>query len=103
MKRLLSFRVNGDPVQVAVRPASTLLHVLRNELGLTGTKEGCGEGECGACTVMFDGLPVNSCLIPAYQARGHVVETVESVSATCSIWRSTCLIGLDSPTISRCL
>lgn len=71
--------LNGEPAAVHVRAEDRLLDILRYELGLTGTKEGCGEGECGACTVLLDGVPVNSCLIPAWQARGRVVETVESV------------------------
>ena len=57
-----------------------MLDTLRVQLDLTGTKEGCGEGECGACTVLMDGLPVNSCLIAAFQADGRVIETVESVA-----------------------
>lgn len=76
----ISFSLNGEPVSVAVEASERLLDTLRYRLGFTGTKEGCGEGECGACTVMFDGLPANSCLIPTYQARGHVIETIESVS-----------------------
>ena len=62
-----------------VDPAERLLDTLRYRLGLTGTKEGCAEGECGACTVYLDGLPVNSCLIPIYQVPGRRVETVESL------------------------
>jgi carbon-monoxide dehydrogenase small subunit len=72
--------INGQRRSLDVGPASRLLDVLRVQLGLTGTKEGCGEGECGACTVLMDGLPVNSCLIPAFQADGRVIETVESVT-----------------------
>jgi 4-hydroxybenzoyl-CoA reductase alpha subunit len=79
MKRLLSFRVNGDPVQVAVLPESTLLDVLRSDLGLTGTKEGCGTGDCGACTVLLDGEPVNACLMLALEVEGRGVETIEGL------------------------
>ncbi len=71
--------LNGAPVAARVDPGDRLLDFLRYERGLTGTKEGCGEGECGACTVLLDGMPVNSCLIPVWQARDRVVETVESV------------------------
>jgi carbon-monoxide dehydrogenase small subunit len=77
----ISFTLNGKPATLRVEPAERLLDTLRYRLGLTGTKEGCGEGECGACTVLFDGLPANSCLIPTYQARGHAIETIESVTA----------------------
>src|SRR5439155_25190486 len=75
----VSFSLNGSPVTVDVDPSARLLDTLRYQLGLTGTKEGCGEGECGACTVYLDGLPVNSCLIPTYQVRGQRVATVESL------------------------
>src|SRR5438046_7072742 len=71
----ITFTLNGKPVSLRVDPAARLLDTLRYQLALTGTKEGCGEGECGACTVYLDGLPVNSCLIPIYQVRGHRVET----------------------------
>ncbi len=74
----LSFTLNGAPVTVECDPGDRLLDVLRYRLGLPGTKEGCGEGECGACTVLMDGVPVNSCLILAWQARDSSVDTVES-------------------------
>ena len=77
----LSFTLNGTPVSVDIDPAERLLDTLRYRLGLTGTKEGCGEGECGACTVYLDGMPVNSCLVPAFQARGRRVATIESLDA----------------------
>ena len=73
------FTVNGDPVEVEAPGMRRLLDVLREELALTGTKEGCGEGECGACTVLIDGEPVNSCLVPLCSVAGRAVETVESL------------------------
>jgi len=73
------FALNGRDVTVDVDPAERLLDVLRYRLGLPGTKEGCGEGECGACTVCLDGVPVNACLVPIFQVRGRRVETVESI------------------------
>jgi carbon-monoxide dehydrogenase small subunit len=76
----ISFELNGDPVTVAVRPHQRLLDVLRGPLGLTGTKEGCGEGECGACTVLVDGQAVNSCLVPAPEAAGTRVVTIEGLA-----------------------
>jgi len=79
MKRLLSFRVNGDATEVAVRPDATLLEVLRNELGLTGAKEGCGSGDCGTCTILLDGEPVNACLVLALEAEGRSVGTIEGL------------------------
>jgi 4-hydroxybenzoyl-CoA reductase subunit alpha len=79
MKRLVTFRVNGDLAQVAAPPEATLLQVLRNDLGLTGTKEGCGTGDCGACTVLLDGQPVNACLLLALEAEGRSVETIEGL------------------------
>ncbi|HXU34574.1 MAG TPA: (2Fe-2S)-binding protein [Thermoanaerobaculia bacterium] len=75
------FAVNGREVNVEGRPMDRLLDVLREPLGLTGTKEGCGEGECGACTVLLDGVPVLSCLVPLAQCAGRKVETVESIVA----------------------
>jgi aerobic-type carbon monoxide dehydrogenase small subunit (CoxS/CutS family) len=75
-----SFSVNGQPVTLESHPMERLLDVLRERLGLTGTKEGCGEGECGACTVLMDGEPVLSCLVPLLQCEGRRVETVESLA-----------------------
>jgi carbon-monoxide dehydrogenase small subunit len=72
--------VNGSAVEVAAPGMRRLLDVLREDLGLTGTKEGCGEGECGACTVLLDGLPVDSCLVPICQAEGAHVRTVEGLA-----------------------
>lgn len=74
----LEFEVNGERRELEVDPLQRLLDVLRDDLGLTGTKEGCGEGECGACTVLVDGVAVNSCLVPACQTAGARVETIES-------------------------
>jgi len=76
----LSFTVNGKPKTVRVFPMERLLDVLRNELGLTGTKEGCGEGECGSCSVLMDGKLVNSCLVPALHAAGASLTTIEGVA-----------------------
>lgn len=72
-------RLNGEDTEVEVDPAERLLDTLRYRLGLTGTKEGCAEGECGACTVLMDGIPVNSCLVLSFQASDRQVETVESL------------------------
>jgi aerobic-type carbon monoxide dehydrogenase small subunit (CoxS/CutS family) len=76
----LKLRVNGSKHTVDVPPMRRLLDTLREELGLTGTKEGCGEGECGACTVLVDGEAVNSCLVATCQAEGTEVRTVEGLA-----------------------
>ncbi len=79
-RRAFSLTVNGEPKTVLAHPMERLLDVLRAHLGLTGTKEGCGEGECGACAVLMDGRLVDSCLIPVLQAHGSNVVTIENLS-----------------------
>jgi aerobic-type carbon monoxide dehydrogenase small subunit (CoxS/CutS family) len=73
------FRLNGNAVEIDPPPLARLLDVLREDCGLTGTKEGCGEGECGACTVLIDGEPVCSCLVPVAQVEGTEVLTIEGL------------------------
>ena len=75
----MRFTLNGERREVTAHPMSRLLDVLREECGLTGTKEGCGEGECGACTVLVNGEPVCSCLVPVAQVAGAEVLTIESL------------------------
>lgn len=77
----LAFTVNGERVSVRVAPQATLLEVLREDLELTGTKYGCGEGECGACSVILDGKVVNSCLVLALECEGSEILTVEGLTA----------------------
>jgi carbon-monoxide dehydrogenase small subunit len=79
-KHVLTCTVNGEAVEVLVQPYVTLLDALREDLGLTGPKEGCGTGDCGACTVHLDGQPIASCLMLAMQARGREVRTIEGLS-----------------------
>ncbi len=76
----MKFRLNGKTVDIVAHPMKRLLDVLREECGLTGTKEGCGEGECGACTVLLDGEPVNSCLVPFVQVQGARVTSIEGLA-----------------------
>lgn len=81
----IRFDLNGKKVRVEVPAHWTLLRLLREKLGLTGTKEGCGIGECGTCTVLLDGMPVNSCLVIAPKVEGRRVETVESLGTRDSL------------------
>jgi carbon-monoxide dehydrogenase small subunit len=82
------FLVNGEPTEVDVPGMRRLLDVLREDVGLTGTKEGCGEGECGACTVLLDGAVVDSCLVPICQVDGAQVRTVEGLAAGAPVGES---------------
>jgi len=77
----IGLTINGATRTVDVHGMRRALDVIREDLGLTGTKEGCGEGECGACTILIDGVPVNSCLIPAMHLDGAIVQTIEGVAA----------------------
>ena len=79
-KRIISLIVNGDPVDAVIKDNMTLLDFLRDHMGLTGTKKGCEQGECGACTVQLDGIPVNSCSTLAVECDGHEVTTIEGVA-----------------------
>jgi len=79
-KHNISFMLNGEPVEVEIDPHLTLLQLLRDNLELTGAKEGCGMGECGACTVLLDGKTVNSCIFPALEVEGRKVTTIEGLT-----------------------
>jgi len=81
MTEQIRLRINGLAHELEVKPWATLLDTLREDLGLTGTKEGCGQGECGACTVLMDGKPVNACLILAMEAEGKEIVTIEGLAS----------------------
>lgn len=81
-KHIRSLLVNGEVHELAVSPHQTLLEILRDSLWLTGTKEGCGTGECGSCTVLLDGRPILSCLTLAVECEGRSVTTIEAIGAT---------------------
>lgn len=85
MKKLITLTVNDSAYEVAVAPNRTLTQLLRDDLNLLGTKEGCGVGDCGACTVIMDGKPVNSCLVLAVQADGSDITTIEGVATSAGL------------------
>ena len=89
----MRFTLNGARVHVDAHPLTRLLDALRNDCGLTGTKEGCGEGECGACTVLVDGDPVNSCLVPVAQVSGRRVTTIEGLGGRHPLQRTFVQFG----------
>ena len=80
MRTVIRLKVNGREREIATAPMRTLLEVLREDLRLTGTKQGCGEGECGTCTVLVDGAAINACLMLAVEAVGHEVTTIEGLA-----------------------
>jgi carbon-monoxide dehydrogenase small subunit len=81
MAKQIEFTINNEAVSMTVMPHWTLSYMLREELGLTGTKEGCGEGECGSCTVLVEGEPVNSCLLLAVETDGKQICTIEGLAS----------------------
>jgi carbon-monoxide dehydrogenase small subunit/xanthine dehydrogenase small subunit len=91
--KTMRFSLNGRTVTVRAHPMKRLLDVLREDCGLIGTKEGCGEGECGACTVLLDGQPVNSCLVPLAQVRGSKVRTIESLKGKHALQKAFVMEG----------
>jgi aerobic carbon-monoxide dehydrogenase small subunit len=89
----MQFTLNGKRIRVDAHPMARLLDVLRESCGLTGTKEGCGEGECGACTVLIDRAPVNSCLVPVAQVAGAQVVTIEGLRGRHPLQRAFAELG----------
>lgn len=81
MKKIIEFNLNGENVQALTDENETFLDFIRNTMGLTGTKKGCEEGECGACTILMDGKPVNSCLLLAMEVNGHEIITIEGLAS----------------------
>ncbi|MEA5135218.1 MAG: (2Fe-2S)-binding protein [Candidatus Fimivivens sp.] len=87
-KTIISLNVNGETHELVVRPSDILLDVLREQLGLTGAKPGCKNGDCGACTIIMDDWPVKSCLVLAVEAPGHTILTVEGLNGTSAVQES---------------
>ena len=87
-KTMVTLTVNGDTHELLVRPSDILLDVLRGQLGLTGAKAGCKNGDCGTCTVLVDGLPTKSCLMLAVEAQGHPIMTVEGLGGIEAVQKS---------------
>lgn len=87
-KTVIRLKVNGMEQQMAVRPADLLLDALREQLGLTGAKPGCKNGDCGACTVIMDDMPVKSCLVLAVEAEGHDILTVEGLGGRAAVQKA---------------
>jgi len=81
VKHSINLKINGEPYEVSVKSNTTLLDLLRDEIGLTGTKKGCDTGQCGACTVLLDGKSINSCLVLAVDANGKEVLTIEGLAS----------------------
>jgi len=79
VEHLINLRINGEPYEVRIKPNTTLVDFLRDKIGLTGTKKGCDTGQCGACTVLLDGKPINSCLVLAADTNGKEILTVEGL------------------------
>ena len=90
---MIRMMLNGKRTRLSVHPMKRLLDVLREDCGLTGTKEGCGEGECGACTILIDGLPVNACLVPASHADGASLTTIEGLGGKHRLQRAFVALG----------
>lgn len=78
---LLKFTVNNEYLELSIKPSELLIDVLRDRLNLTGTKKGCAAGECGACTIIMNGVAINSCIVPAIRTQGAVIETIEGIGA----------------------
>jgi len=95
--KILTFTLNGETIRVVVEPTDMLADVLRDKLNLIGVKKGCGQGECGACTVIMNGDAVTSCIIPALKAEGAVVETIEASEVRANTTRCRKVLWILEP------